>query len=317
MKKDKKFKWCSCFTYIILVCVLHSTSIAQPALSITASKNTIRTGEPDTIQLKADWPGHALQKGFLVPDSFPHFEVWDKGSVIANENGFIQNIVITGYDSGRFNLPPFELAEVKNSKTDSFAINVQPVNVDSLQDYHDIKDIIDVPPVPQWSFVLFIAGLTLVSIVALYFLLRKAGIGKRAAISKGVKAGAFQRAMEALQKLELQAKQPGPAKPFYTSITAIYRTYLQEAYQYRSLQQTGGELILQAKPLLNEADFYQLANAIRLSDAVKFAKYEPAQPDWITSFAAIRQSIEALETKLATGNGQPAGTTGNKQQANK
>jgi hypothetical protein len=321
MKKDKRFNRRSCIASIILLCMLYNTVIAQPALSITATKNTIRTGEPDTIQLKADWPGHPLQKGFSVPDSFPHFEIWDKGSVIANENGFTQNVVITSYDSGRFSVPPFELAEMKNSKTDSFAINVQPVNVDSLQDYHDIKDIIEVPPVSQWPFVVLIAGLTLVSVVALYFLLRKAALGKEAATSRKAKAGAFQRAMEALQKLEAQVKQPGIAKPFYTSLTGIYRTYLQEAYRYRSLQQTGGELILQAKPLLSEADFYGLANTIRLSDAVKFAKFEPAQQDWTTSLAAIRQSIEALEKRMtagndATGNLQVQQPTGNKQKTN-
>jgi len=287
------------------------TAGAQPVLSITATKKTIRTGEPDTIQLKADWPGHGLHQGFTVPDSFPHFEVWDKGTAVAAENGFTQNIIVTSYDSGRFSLPPFELVEMNSAKTDSFAINVQPVNVDSLQDYHDIKDIIEVPPVPQWPFILLISGLTLISVIALYFLLRKTKTGKQTAATPVTKAGAFQRAMEAMDKLELQATQPGLAKPFYISLTGIYRTYLQEAYQWHSLQQTGGELIIQAKPFLAEELFYRLANAIRLSDAVKFAKYEPAQTEWPASLAAIRQTIETLEKKRVTGNWQQA----DKQQA--
>ena len=275
---------------------------AQPVVGIAATKKLIRTGEPDTIQLKAGWPGHSLQAGFEIPDSFPHFEVWDKGTAVAGENGITQNMVVTSYDSGRFSLPPIELSAMKNVRTDSFAINVQPVNVDSLQDYHDIKDIIEEPPVQQWSFVLFIAGLTVVSLGALYFLLRKSGMGEQGAVAPAVKAGAFQRAMDALDKLEAQAQQPGTAKPFYTSLTNIYRSYLQEAYRWRSLQQTGGELILQAKPLLPEEVFYRLANTIRLSDAVKFARYEPAQKEWPESLNTVRQTIELLERKIITGN---------------
>jgi hypothetical protein len=304
MKKDNKFYTYNLLAGIILICVCFHTTIAQPVLSVTASKNTIRTGEPDTIQLRADWQGHPLRQGFIVPDSFPHFEVWDKGAAVSNENGVTQNIVVASYDSGRFNLPPLELLEMKNSKTDSFAINVQPVNVDSLKDYHDIKDIIEVPPVPQWPFVLFITALTLISLVALYFLLRRTRLGEERASNNVKKLGAFERAIEALQKLEPQSTQTGLAKPFFTTLTGIYRTYLHEAYRYRSMQQTGGELLLQAKPLLQEENFYQLANAIRLSDAVKFAKYEPAQSDWTTSLTAIRQALEELnrQQKEATNN---------------
>lgn len=275
---------------------------AQPVLSITATKKTIRTGEPDTIQLKADWPGHSLQKGFIIPDSVPHFEVWDVGNVVESADGSTQQVVITSYDSGYFSLPPFELAEMKNAKTDSFPIRVQPVNIDSLQDYHDIKDIIEVPPVSQWPYILFIAGFTVFALVALYFLLRNTRKDKQSEAGPVTKAGAFQRAMDALQKLESEARQPGLAKPFYTSLTGIYRTYLKEAYRWRSLQQTGGELIIQAKPLLSEELFYQLANSIRLSDAVKFAKYEPAPADWLSSLVIIRQAVETLEKKRATHN---------------
>ncbi len=291
------------FTHTLFILFgLFLIAASQPVVSISATKKMIRTGEPDTIQLKATWPGHALQPGFAVPDSFPHFDVWDKGTAIAGDNGFTQNVIVTSYDSGRFSLPPLQLVAMNESRTDSLAIDVRPVNVDSLQDYHDIKDIIEVPPVPQWPFVLFIAGLTLVSLVALYFLLRKTGIDKESAVAQVLKAGAFQRAMDALEKLELQAKQPGLAKPFYVSLTGIYRTYLQEAYRWRSLQQTGSELIIQAKPLLPEELFYRFANTVRLSDAVKFARYEPVQIDWPTSLTAIRQTIETLEKKLITGN---------------
>lgn len=272
---------------------------AQPVIRITASKSAIRTGEPDTLSLNAYWPGHAMQQGFMMQDSFPHFEVWDKGTIIKTADGISQNIVFTGYDSGRFSLPPFALTGEPAYQSDSFLITIEPVDVDSLKDYHDIKDIIEVPPVPQWPFITFIAVLTTGSIIGLYFLLKKTFLVKDAAPERAVKAGAYQKAMEALQQLEKQAEQPGAAKPFFVSLTGIYRHYLSEAYRWRSLQQTGGELIIQAKPLLSENHFYQLTNAIRLGDAVKFAKYEPQQTEWKTALSAIRQTIEAMEKTRA------------------
>ena len=271
---------------------------AQPIIHITAAKSSIRTGEPDTLSLSANWPGHQLQQGFIVADSFPHFDVWYKGTATKTENGISQTIVVTSYDSGRFNLPPLPLVESPQATTDSFPINIQPVNVDTLQDYHDIKDIIEVPATSQWPFIVGIALLTIGAIVGLYFLLKKTRLAKAETKLKAPKIGSYQRAIEALQKLEPQTLQPGPAKPFFTTLTSIYRQYLNEAYHWRSLQQTGGELILQAKPLLSETAFYELTNAIRLSDAAKFAKYQPPQPDWQTALTAIRQTVEVLEKQL-------------------
>lgn len=290
---------------VSLFLIFTTLTIAQPTVSITASKSTIRTGEPDTLTLSAVWPGHQFQQGFAVADSFPHFEVWDKGTFTKTENGIIQNIVVTSYDSGRFNLPPLALIEAPAVAADSFPINIQPVNIDTLQDYHDIKDIIEVPPVSQWPFITLIAGLTIASIVGLYFLLKKLKATEAKATVAKSKIGAYQKAKEALQKLEPQTKQPGPAKPFFVSLTSIYRTYLSEAYHWRSLQQTGGELILQAKPLLAETDFYNLTNAIRLSDAAKFAKYEPPQTDWQIALAAIQQTIDHLEKQLDNNRFKP------------
>lgn len=300
------------FSTIILLLVLQAT--AQPVINITASKSVIRTGEPDTLTLSASWPGHQLQQGFAIADSFPHFDVWDKGTASKTENGITQNIVVTSYDSGRFSLPPLALIESPQTTSDSFAISIQPVNVDTLQDYHDIKDIIEVPAVPQWPFITGIALLTIGAIVGLYFLLKKIKGLKEEPKIKAPKPGAYQRAIESLQQLEPQTQQPGPAKPFFTTLTSIYRQYLSEAYHWRSLQQTGGELILQAKPLLTENDFYQLTNAIRLSDAAKFAKYQPPQTEWQSSLTAIRQTVDILEKQLQNERFKPQESKGNGQE---
>lgn len=285
--------------YIVLLTGCMVAIHAQPVFNISASKNTIRTGEPDTLTLTASWPGHALQQGFTIADTFPHFEVWDKGTVTPLADGISQTIVVTGYDSGRFSLPPLPLAASPEFVTDSFPISIEPVNVDTLQDYHDIKDIIEVEPVRQWPFIVLIALLTIAAITVLYFVLKRKGHITKVS-GKNTAVGAYERAMEGLGSLEKSMTSATAVKPFFTQLIAIYRTYLSEDWQWRSQQQTGGELILQARPLLTDTDFYELTNSIRLSDAVKFAKFEPGHTEWQTALTAIRKTIRILHEKQET-----------------
>jgi hypothetical protein len=150
-----------------------------------------------------------------------------------------------------------------------------------------------VPPVPQWPYILGIGLITILSIVAVRYYLKKANIAK--AIKKQfVPVGKpFDNAMQALSELESKMANQKPSI-FFTQLTDIYRRYLAESRNWRSLQQTGDELILQAKPVLNHELFYQFANAIRLADAAKFAKYDPPKADWQSSLAIIKDAIETI-----------------------
>lgn len=271
-------------------------------------RNSIRTGEPITLKLSAVWPGKpGFATGFTIPDSLPHFDIWEKQNAVIVKDGIEQILTITSYDSGRFNIPAFTLASSgretdKEYATNAINIQVTPVNVDSLQDYHDIKDIIEVAPIEQWPYIVGIAVLTLLAGIGLYILLKKLGVGKKPARRQFENAmHPYPAAMQALDQLAADYQQQSVnSKQFFTRLTDIYRIYLSDAHDFRSHQQTGGELILQAKPLLPQDLFFQFANAIRLSDAAKFAKYEPPKEEWITSVKSIKESITALEKKVTS-----------------
>jgi len=301
--------------FILSLCfqVLHGLS--QPIVKATSDRRAIRIGEPITVKLSATWAGKdSFSSGFVIPDSIPHFDIWEKYPRSVIKDGFEQSLIVTSYDSGVFAIPQFMLATPNidvpppGYRTDSIRISVQPVNVDTLMDYHDIKDILDVPPVSQWPFILAIVGGTLLALVVLYLLLKKTKLTKNGFKTSLPKGTPYQVAIKALEDLENSSQASNSnSKQFFTQLTAIHRTYLQDAYMFKSYYQTGDEIILQARPLLGTDLFYAFANTIRLADAAKFAKYEPPKAEWLSSIGNIRDTINVLDKKMqeASSNYQP------------
>jgi hypothetical protein len=298
---------------VFLLLVFCNLSVnAQPVVKAMANRNSIRTGEPVTIKLTALWPGQSgFTNGFIIPDSIPHFDIWEQQQPVAVKDGIEQVLTVTSYDSGQFTIPAFKLTTPTittgaGTFTESIRIEVKPVNVDSLKEYHDIKDIIEVPPIEQWPYIVGIAIATLLASIGLYFLLKKMGVGKKPTrLDFENSMAPYPAAMYALDQLENDCQlstancpQDPSGKLHFTRLTDIYRTYLNDAHQYRSLQQTGGELILQARPMLQEDVFFQFANTIRLSDAAKFAKYEPPKPEWISSIKTMKNAITEMDKNL-------------------
>ena len=63
-----------------------------------------------------------------------------------------------------------------------------------------------------------------------------------------------------------------------------------------SLQKTTDDLVVQLKELdLEKNSFEKLSKALRLSDFVKFAKYQPAPDDDRIAWETIRESIISIE----------------------
>jgi hypothetical protein len=67
--------------------------------------------------------------------------------------------------------------------------------------------------------------------------------------------------------------------------------------QIASMERTNEELILQFRQLnLTSEEFSRLAQALRIIDFVKFAKYLPGENDHRENLEIIRSSIELLNT---------------------
>jgi hypothetical protein len=181
-------------------------------------------------------------------------------------------------------------------KTDTIPINVTYSAADPNQPYHDIKEIIPVkePPKTYWYWIL--GAISILFIVAAYFYLRKKKPVKP--VEKKVsKVSPYDEAMKALDELAKEKPQDNlQVKQFFTRVNDVLRVYLKRRFSYATLEKTNEEVILQLrKSKLPGEQFSSLAQALRMSDFVKFAKYIPSESERNEVFEVIRNSIKVLE----------------------
>jgi flagellar biosynthesis/type III secretory pathway M-ring protein FliF/YscJ len=175
--------------------------------------------------------------------------------------------------------------------TDSITVDVGFSPFDPNQEYHDIKDVIDVQVKEKkeetWYWYAAASALLIAAII--YFLLRK----KNKPVTRTPVVDSYSEAKRELEKLQ---KENLPAKPFYTKLIDIFRLYISRRKGIASLQKTTDDLVVQLQTLkLPAEEFNRLAQSLRLSDFVKFAKFEPAESDKSDSFKTIKDFIESME----------------------
>jgi hypothetical protein len=285
-----KVSFLSCLLFFAIV------SNAQNKIVIKArvDKNNIVIGEQIHFSLEADFPAHEPMRFFSF-DSIPHFEILERKKIdtIDNDGGIklLQSLTLTSFDSGHWVIPAFELGGDTSMFTDTLPINVGFSPFDPNQDYHDIKDVIDVQAEKEkkkdWYW--YIAATVLILAAIIYLLVRR----KKKPIDKAPPVDPF---IEAKTELEKLRKENPVSKIFYTRLVEIFRLYILRRKGIASLQKTTDDLVVQLKSLkLPAEDFNQLAQTLRMSDFVKFAKYEPSENDKKDSFNIIKRSIEYIQ----------------------
>ena len=269
---------------------------AQSGIKVkaTVDKPRILIGEHFVLNLEVDVPENEAIRFFII-DTIPHFEFLDKKSIDTNNtsNGTIltQQVRMTSFDSGRWVIPAFVLQG--NIATDSIPIDVSFSSpFDPNQEYHDVKDVMDVEmkdkKEEEWWW--WAAGGALLLILALYLLLRKKPKPKPVLV---IPVDPYKDAMDELDKLE---KNRPDTKRYYSVLVDTFRLYISRKKGITSLQKTTDDLVVQLKQLeLGKSEFDRLAQALRLSDFVKFAKYEPEAVDDRQTMETIRESIRVIE----------------------
>ncbi|HEY4151441.1 MAG TPA: hypothetical protein VGM41_21025, partial [Chitinophagaceae bacterium] len=108
-----------------------------------------------------------------------------------------------------------------------------------------------------------------------------------------------------LQSLEELEKQSAPAngeiKIFHTRLNDVFRWYLYRKANLATMEKTSGELMVQLRQFnLPAGAFTRLAQALRMGDAVKFAKYQPGIVENEDSLSTVRQSIGELDKIISS-----------------
>jgi len=281
------------FLVIFSVCAVTSNAQATTTIKATIDKNKILIGEPLLLTIEAGLSPEAI-KFFTAFDSIQHFEILDKPTLdTTNKDGasFLRAIYkLTSFDSGHWVIPSFSLS--KKIKTDTIPVDVVFSDFNPEQEYHDIKDIIEVKEKEEKkNWMGYAVAGTILMLLLIYFLLRKKKAP--AQIAPVASLNAYEEAMQQLSRLQ---NENLAGKAYHTKLVDIFRLYVLKKKNILSLQKTTNDLVVQLKPTVNSTEVYnQIQQALRLSDYVKFAKYIPSDEDNQAAFNAIKNTIEHIE----------------------
>lgn len=285
-----------------------------PALSraqtgqATLDRQQIVLGEQAQLRLKiADIPeGYSLVAFYGWDTSRHHIEVISQNKMdtvnLNNQLTYIQDWKVTSFDSGKWALPITgailvnEQGQKKEIKIDSVYLDVLPVDISNMKDYHDIKDILTVKYFDPFWIILGVSILVVVILLVVlirYWAKRK---NKKPVKKPKIDGSPLDWALSEIEKLRAQKLS---MYQYFGSLNETIRTYLQEKANLPTYKETSDELILRMRELYKSeivADsFYQ---NLKMMDAVKFAKYVPSEEVKEKTTNEIVEAVKLFDKKV-------------------
>lgn len=288
-------------TFIIMLSCLESFGEYRATASLDSAK--LLMGETMKLQIEVEMPSDKegnvsipiLNRGRgksyvgILNDTIELSTKYTVDTIAKNNIKYLSyNLSIQAFDSGRYELPPFEVQIDKEIiKTNALALEVLPVKVtaeDKIDDFSSVVEPFDIAPEDvierskennSWIIWLIIGCIAALAVLLyLYFNYKKTG----SIIPKRKPLEPYQVALKQLEKLKNQnLLQKGKIKEYYTRLTDIIRRYLYRQFYIKSIEQTSNEIISEMR---KNPDLSKYADAIGgllgTADFVKFAKVIPA-----------------------------------------
>lgn len=213
------------------------------------------------------------------------------------------DLTVQAFDSGRYELPPFEfIVDGKSVTTNSVILNVLPVKAksdDKIDDFTSVAAPFEVNPQLEEElnqgknlFIWYIiAVILLLAIVGGCLYLYR----KRSTIFPFAKpVPIYKQALDRLDKLEgKRLPDKGKTKEYYTRLADILRFYMNRQFGIKTFEKTSTEILYQIEreEYLNE--YVKLLKSIfDTSDYVKFAKASPTVEENQRCLKDTRKFIE-------------------------
>jgi hypothetical protein len=263
-------------------------------LIVGGEARVVLSAQHDPARSRIAWP--------IIPDSFGKLEVLNKDKIdTIKQGGFVQYrqlLLVTGFDSGLFRIPPFGLKVSPAAgapyviQTGAIDLLVQPVPVDTTKPFKPIKGIMIVEA--SWRDYIWwiVAGIfALLAIVLIVYFMRQ----KKHRIPPPPPAPEplHVRAIRLLDALEAeQLWQRGEVKEYYVRLTDILRGYIEARFGVKAMERTTDELAAAARlhpglsPYANGL-FAVLATA----DMAKFARAQPLPAEHVAAMQATKDFI--------------------------
>ena len=294
------------------MCITEDVIGQLPEIKTTITKSNILIGEQFQYKVESSMPDDSYRlTWFSIPDSFGHFIIISKSKIDSTVAGgkiiFSQNLTVTSFDSGRNTIPPLALiAEPLNADssytllTDTLLVNVSFSPLDSVKTFHDIKGIIEVKKEKPWWVWLLIGLGVLIIIGLVVFLIRVFRKKEKITEIFDAKLTPYDEAMKSLKGLESEnLLQRGEVKDFHTRLTEIFKRYITRKTNSYKLHLTSDEVLMELNGYgLKKEKLSAFANCLRMSNAVKFAKYVPPVSESEECLQQTRDVIKEINNQL-------------------
>ena len=273
----------------LLVFIVGATwAMAQTQVSLSADTLSVKMAEQINVKITVTTENNP-QIQFPPLQGFRPFEVIDTTAVdtlVLNKiKTFTKTYAVIHFDTGQITLPAQKVV-VDGSlfSTDSLQIQVNDVEVDTLQQpLFPIKTILPIAKNTTGWWKPYAYGFIICLLLALgYFLASQTQQRIRA---KRRKLPPFERAIQALQALEnKQLDKQEEYKGYYSEMTDIVKSYLEDEAHIDALESTSDELLTKLELLrdtgnldLTSETTDHLQEVLRTADLVKFARAMPEE----------------------------------------
>ena len=197
-----------------------------------------------------------------------------------------RDLILQSFDSGLYTLPPILYISGKDTfRTEKTTLKVIPVNVDTLKNINDYKNVEN--PDTKWTDYLpdfitdywWIILLFILIVASAIYIIYRIQKGKPIALPllpKKKLLPPYEEAIEALTALKAASLwQNGQEKEYYTRLTDILRHYIDRRFGVNAMEMTTSQILALLTAIEAKGAKEELKKILDVADFVKFAKMKP------------------------------------------
>lgn len=279
-------------TILLLTIVFTANAQDKPQVKATITPDSMMIGDHFTLKVE-------ITKDVMQIVDFPIFENGEiaKAIEILSENDVDtiakdgRNVTIgksytlTSFDEGNYTLGRFPALYIDKNivdtiwSADSLKFTIHTMAVDTVnQKIYDIKQPLKAPLKfgEIGGYAAFGTLLAIIIAAIVYIIIRK--LKNRPLIrTNTAPLPAHVVAIQELEKVHAQKLwQSGKQKQYYTAVTDILRTYIEQRYGIMAMEMTTAEIVgVMATAGVPDRAVNRLKETLGAADYVKFAKYQP------------------------------------------
>ncbi|WP_339726455.1 hypothetical protein [Maribacter stanieri] len=297
--------------FVFLLFIFELSAQERPNISTKVDTTFIKIGEQVqwTVSVDIDSTDFVIFPEGQTFSPLETVEAFATDTTRKKDRLTLQKIyALTQFDSGAYKLPSQRI-DINGTgfMTDSMLINVATIPVDTLnQKMYDIKPLINVEKSNYdfWTYLLI--GLLILSILGgllYWFVFRKKPLTEE---EKVALLPPYDRALLELKRLENSKYLiQDEYKQYYSELTTIVRSYLEEDAHVTALESTTGQLIEKLELLkdagelkLDDDTIKQFQQILQTADLVKFAKNKPSTTVAEQDRKLVEQIVEKTHEAL-------------------